>query len=257
MQTSRIVLLAAAGFVLATLAGCMVQRIETSRNLARDAASFSIEPQHARARLLVIGDSTGVGTGASSPSGSLAGQLSKRSPTLAIDNMARNGARFADLLEQLDAAPGQRYDAILIMAGGNDVLQLTGESTLRADIDRVALRAKTMAPLVVIMPAGNVGNAPFFFAPLDWLMTSRSKVLHAVVRDEAALRGLAYVNLYKARADDPFATEPERFNAPDGLHPSDDGYALWLAELLAQSPLATVVEVGHVRSVPVLAQAAP
>ena len=77
-----------------------------------------------------------------------------------------------------------------------------------------------------------------------------------MVRDEAALRGLAYVDLYKSRDDDPFAQEPGRYNAADGLHPSDQGYGLWLHELLAQSPLATVLEMGHVTSVPVLAAVA-
>jgi len=230
----------------------MAQRIETSRSLARHAEAFVSEPAQARARLLIIGDSTGVGTGATSGSGSVAGQLAARSPSLAIDNQSRNGARFRDLPAQLDAASAHRYDAILIMAGGNDVLSLTLEGTLREDIDRVALRAKSMAPLVVIMPAGNVGNAPFFLPPVSWLMTARARMLHAVVRDEAALRGLAYVDLFKSAGDDPFVKDPERYNAADGLHPSDQGYGLWLHELLAQSPLATVLEMGHITSVPVL-----
>lgn len=255
MNRTRIVILAAAGIAVATLAGCVAQRLETSRNLARQAEPFSIEPTRARARLLVIGDSTAVGTGASAPEKSVAGQLAARSPELAIDNLAHNGARFEDLAAQLEAAPGKRYDAILIMAGGNDVLRLTSEATLRQDIDRVALRAKSMAPLVVIMPSGNMGNAPFFLPPVSWIMTSRSRTLHAVVREEAALRGMAYVNLYKPKADDPFAQEPDRLNAADGLHPSDEGYSLWLHELLAQSPLVNVLAMGHVGSrVPVLAE---
>lgn len=255
MNRTRLALLAVAGLAVATLAGCVAQRVETSRNLARNAEPFSVEPTRARARLLVIGDSTAVGTGASEPAKSVPGQLAARFPDLAIDNLARNGARFEDVEAQLDTAQAKRYDAILIMAGGNDVLRLTREATLRNDIDRVALRAKSMAPLVVIMPSGNVGSAPFFLPPLSWLMTSRSQVLHAVVREEAAMRGLAYVNLYKPKADDPFAQEPTRFNAADGLHPSDEGYSLWLHELLAQSPLGTVLEMGHVGSrVPVLAE---
>lgn len=247
--------LLASVFAVAVLGGFMAQRIEASRNLARQAQAFATEPAQVRARLLVIGDSTAVGTGASDAAASVAGQLAARSPSLAVDNHARNGARFRDLPAQLDAASGKRYDAILIMAGGADVMHFTLASTLRADIDRVALQAKSMAPLVVIMPSGNMGNAPFFPPPISWAMTSRAQTLHAVVRDEAALRGLAYVNLFKPAVDDPFALEPARYNAADGLHPSDAGYDLWLHELLAQSPLATVLEMGHVTSVPVLAGA--
>jgi len=236
------------------LAGCMAQRVETSRTLARNSHAFSVEPEQARARLLVIGDGTAIGLGASDPAASVAGQLATRSPALAVDNVARAGARFADLPAQLDAARGKRYDAILVMAGSSDIFRLTSEAALRAAIDRMAVRAKQMAPLVVVMPAGNIGNTPFFLPPLSWLVSARAKMLQDVVRDGAALRGLAYVNLYQAKADDPFAREPDRLNARDGLHPSDAGYALWLDELIDQSPLATVLEMGHLTSVPVLAQ---
>ena len=39
------------------------------------------------------------------------------------------------------------------------------------------------------MPAGNVGNAPFFFVPLSWWMTQRSRALHGLVQDSAARTG--------------------------------------------------------------------
>jgi len=87
------------------------------------------------------------------------------------------------------------------------------------------------------MPGGNVGNAPFFFAPLSWIMTSRSRELHAMVRASAAARGAVYVNLFKEAADDPFVRDPQRLHAADGLHPSDDGYALWYSELRSQAAL--------------------
>lgn len=58
-----------------------------------------------------------------------------------------------------------------------------------------------------------------------------------IVRASAERSGTVYVNLYKPKADEPFAQQPARLHAADGLHPSEAGYALWLAELLAQSPL--------------------
>ena len=85
------------------------------------------------------------------------------------------------------------------------------------------------------MPAGNVGNAPFFSPPFSWLMTHRAKGLHHLVRGIAGNTGTLYVNLYQAREVDPFAQAPVRYHAADGLHPSDEGYALWYQQLRAQS----------------------
>lgn len=222
------------------LSACAASRIDASRRLARDSVPFSVAPPQATARLLIVGDSTGVGTGASRPGRSLAGQLARALPSLAIDNAAADGARFADVLAQLDAplARKERYDAVLVMAGGNDVIRFTGRTRMREDVDGVVSRARELAPLVIVMPAGNVGNAPFFLPPLSWVMSARAKSMHEIVREAAGRHGAAYVNLYKPRAEDPFALDPDRLNAADGLHPSDEGYRVWLDQLLAQSPLA-------------------
>ena len=90
------------------------------------------------------------------------------------------------------------------------------------------------------MPAGNVGNAPFFIAPASWYMTSRARTLHALVRESAQRHGAVYINLFKEAANDPFAQQPG-LHAVDGLHPSDAGYRLWFDELMAQAGLAEVL----------------
>ena len=80
------------------------------------------------------------------------------------------------------------------------------------------------------------GNAPFFFRPYAWVMERESRKLHAIVREVAAGTGATYVNLYRDRDSDPFAQRPRELHAADGLHPSDAGYQLWLAELRRQAP---------------------
>lgn len=237
MKLPRLALPALAAAAVLVVAGCALWRIDESRKLVRASEPFAIAPPDASARLLIAGDSTAVGTGASSAWTSLAGQLSKTFPRLSITNVGADGARFADVAQQLAATTSARYDAVLIQAGGNDAIRLTGEGRLRTDVELAMSRASALAPLVVVMPAGNVGNAPFFFAPWSWLMTARARTLHDVVRETAQRSGAVYVNLYKPKAEDPFAQQPERLHAADGLHPSDDGYAQWLTELLSQSPL--------------------
>ncbi|WP_411878709.1 GDSL-type esterase/lipase family protein [Polaromonas sp. YR568] len=229
--------LLAAAAVLVT-SGCAAWRIRQSVELARQSEPFEATPADASATLLVVGDSTAVGTGASSPAHSVAGLIARDHPRLKIINRAQDGAKFADIARQLEAVGEQRFDAILVLGGGNDVIRLTRYPVLEQDVARAAALARTHANLVVIMPSGNVGSAPFFFAPVSWLMTKRSQVLHGFVREAAQDNSALYVNLYKDKAEDPFAQRPGELNAKDGLHPSDAGYRLWYAELNAQADLS-------------------
>jgi lysophospholipase L1-like esterase len=222
-----------AALVVVTTSGCAAWRIRQSVELARQSEPYQTTPAGARASLLVVGDSTAVGTGASSPQASLAGLIARDHPQLTIVNRARDGAKFAEIVRQLEGQ--ERFDAILVMGGGNDVIRFTGADLLEQDMARAAELARTRARLVVFMPAGNVGNAPFFFAPWSWLMTQRAKSLHAFARQAASDNAAVYVNLYKEKADDPFAQRPGELHARDGLHPSDAGYQLWYQELNQQA----------------------
>ena len=233
------VLLTTALAVLLATSGCAVWRVGQSVEMARLSQPFQQRPANAPVRMLVVGDSTAVGTGAQTPAASVAGRLGLQHRGLWIENRARDGARFADVAAQLEGGD-QRFDIVLVQAGGNDVLRFSNWITVRAAVDRVARRAREMAPVVLLMPAGNLGNAPFFFPPLRGWMTHRSRALHAVVREVASERGAVYVNLFKERVADPFVLEPG-LHARDGLHPSDAGYAVWWQELMAQGGLDAVL----------------
>ena len=222
--------------MVAATAGRMAWRVHQSAELARHSRPFEQQPQAPLLRLLIVGDSTAVGTGASSPQNSLAGLLGRDHPQLWIENRARNGARFADLAAQL-TQDEQRFDIVLVQAGGNDVIRLGARQALAEAIENVTRLACEKAPLVLLMPAGNVGNAPIFFAPFSGWMTRRARELHGLVAQAAARHGAVYIRLFKERADDPFVLIPG-LNAPDGLHPSDAGYRVWWQELLNQSPLS-------------------
>jgi len=231
---ARLAFIAVAAGALLT-AGCAVSNLRTAAELARRSEPFQATPTNPSHRLLIVGDSTAVGTGASSPGASVAGLIARDHTDWAITNRAADGAKFADVPGQL--AEAGRYDTVLILCGGNDVIRLTGMDKLRAEVSDAAERARVLAPRVILMPSGNVGNAPFFYAPASWWMTRRSQALHAIVREVAGATGSTYVNLYKDRADDPFAQDPERLHSADKLHPSDAGYALWYQTLTKQAAL--------------------
>lgn len=230
---------AAALAVLALLSasGCAAWRARQSAELARRSEPFQALPTAPLGRLLVVGDSTAVGTGASSPERSVAGLLARDHPRLAVTNLGEDGAKFEAIARQLERVQG-RWDAVLVLGGGNDVIRLTGYEKLQDAAGRVAQLARERSDVVVFLPSGNVGNAPFFFPPWSWWMTQRSQALHEIVRAAAQAHGALYVNLYKRRADDPFAQDPKGMNARDGLHPSDAGYRLWHSELNRQAGLA-------------------
>ena len=227
-------LLLATGVATAMLTGCAAWRIGESIDLARRSEPFQQHPDEPARRLLVVGDSTAVGTGASSGSNSLVGLVAGRHPDWYIENRARDGARFSDVVDQLER--GGSFDMVLIQAGGNDVIRAGDLDALNRTIDRVTSAALKRAPAVILMPAGNVGNAPFFFPPISWWMTQRSRHMHRFVRHAVKRHGALYVTLFHERADDPFVQKPE-LNARDGLHPSDAGYAVWFEELSRQTKL--------------------
>jgi lysophospholipase L1-like esterase len=185
--------------------------------------------------LLIVGDGAAVGTGATAARTSVAGLIAEHFPSLQIDNRARDGAKFAELLAELDGE--ERFDMVLVMAGGNDVVRLRALEALHSGVEHVTRRARQPADLAVLMPAGNVGNAPFFFAPVSWLMTWRSRQLHNFASDAASQHSTLLVNLFCEAADDPFVQRQE-LNAVDGLHRSDAGYRVWFDELMVQAAMS-------------------
>ncbi len=231
--------LVAVGTAAAALAlgasGCSFWKLGRSAELAERSQPFQHRPADPAISLLIVGDSTGVGTGASQASNSLAGLAAAAYPRLMIDNRAADGARFEQVVQQLQGVD-RRFDLVLVQAGGNDVIRLTDGRMLAQQIDRTVALALQHADTVILMPSGNVGSSPFFFAPLSWWMTKRSQSLHALIRKSAAVPGGVYVDLYAPPETDPFVQQPGLF-AGDGLHPSDAGYRQWWSELQRQAGL--------------------
>ncbi|MET1113532.1 MAG: GDSL-type esterase/lipase family protein [Comamonas sp.] len=233
------------GAVVVT-SGCTVWRLNEARALVERSEPLQRAPANAAQRLLIVGDSTGVGTGATTPQTSVAGLLAQAWPRLQIDNRASNGAKLADVRDQLENA-NERYDVVLVLAGSNDVMRLRSQAAMQRDLESVAELARARSDHVLLMPGGNVGNAQFFFAPVSWYMSARSRSLHAMVRETAARHQAVYVNLYQERDQDPLARQPKLMRASDGLHPSDAGYRVWFDTLTEQAQLATLLAPSQAR----------
>jgi lysophospholipase L1-like esterase len=239
MRAVLLLLSAAAAVAVLVLGGCAASRVGAAAELARASEPFQAAPANATLRLLIVGDSTGVGTGASAAQNSLAGLLAQAFPRLHIDNLARDGATFEGVVQQLQRDDA-RYDVVLIQAGGNDVIRLRADDAVSADIERATAVAAARANRVLLMPAGNVGNARFFFPPVSSLMTRRAERLHGFIQRSAQRHGAVYINLFQAPENDPFVQQPA-LHARDGLHPSDAGYQVWFDELMRQADLGRLL----------------
>ena len=206
--------------------------------IAARAQPFQWRPDPPRAHVLVVGDSTGVGTGAERPEQSLAGRLAHDLPHLAIVNRARNGAKTRDAIAQLESEGERRYDVVLVHVGGNDVLRRTPLPQLVRDVDALVARASATGRHVLVTSAPNVGLVPAFFPPLSWWLTLRSRQLRDLFAAACRRHGAHYANFFHPRSNDPFSREWQRYFADDRLHPSAECYAYVYRALLATTPLA-------------------
>jgi lysophospholipase L1-like esterase len=236
-----IALLLVTGIVLLAEVLFLFYRIGIGLAIAGRSAPFeSIKPD-ARLRVLVIGDSTGVGTGSATPSESVAGRIARDFPGTEIVNRARNGARVKDVLVQLVGSGSGEYDMILLQVGGNDILRFTPLDELKVSIAEVLRVASGKARRVIFISTGNVGLAPAFFPPLSWIYTWRTRSVRALFMETARDQNAQYVDLFRERGQDLFLENPAKFYAPDLLHPSGEGYGVWYRELRRQMDLDTVL----------------
>ena len=193
------------------------------RATARDASAFQRDT--GTTSILVLGDSTAVGVG-SAPEESVAGRMSAWLDA-AVENRAVSGAQIVDVLEQIRGASRSRYDLVLIHAGANDVIYGTGESytTLAENTDALLSRAHELSDRVVMLTAGDIGEPPIWPLPVGWYLSHRTQRVRDIIKPRVEAHGGVYVDFYMF--DDPFASDPQRYYAPDFLHLSGEGYRVW------------------------------
>lgn len=205
--------------------------------LSPDACSPGIGTTSAdAARVLVIGDSTAVGTGGPSAM-SVAARLARAFPGVRVDNAGVDGAILSDTLRQLESDGGPPPRVLLIMAGGNDVLRVASAARIEHELDALLAAAVRRTPRVILMSPGNLASAPRLWWPFDRVLGWRSRTARDAFRRAAARHPVLHLSMFRERAEDPFAQEPERYFSDDGIHPSAEGYALWFDLLRRQAPL--------------------
>jgi len=216
-------------------------RIYQGMKISEQSSAFEIKPPEALRKILVVGDSTGVGTGATDPADSIAGRISRDYSHVEIINISEDGAKASDVLDQLKSVDENDFDLVLVQTGGNDILRFTLLDSLKNTISDVLHAARRVAPDVIFISTGNVGNAPAFFPPINWIYTKRTQKVRSVFMLVSREKGIEYVDLFQDKGKDPFVQDPDRFFTSDLLHPSSQGYAMWYEELKAQTSLPAIL----------------
>jgi lysophospholipase L1-like esterase len=217
------------------------------QRLAGEARAFEAEPPHSNRRVLLLGDSTGVGVGAAHPQHSLPGLLHEAFALAHIVNRCRSGARVADALRQARQVcdRGERYDVALIMVGGNDVLKLTPHSRLEHEARTLLRTLRAHTTHIAWLGSADIGGAPVLRPPLSWLASWRTARTMRRLAEVAAGQGVAFVDFSR---NPRFARDTARYFAADGIHPSSAGYRLCFEVLCRCVPLAQWLSGASTRS---------
>ncbi|MGH3743504.1 MAG: GDSL-type esterase/lipase family protein [Mycobacteriales bacterium] len=192
------------------------------------------DPADPTVRLVVLGDSTAAGLGATAAHTTVGGQLAARLASeghhVVLQGFGVSGSRAGDLGPQVSRALLSAPDAAVLLIGANDASHLsTGARMLTPLADAVRRLRAADVPVVL-------GTCPDLLGPRAFLRPLRD--LHAAVGRRVAARqtevatasGAVAVDL--ARLTGPaFRADPTTL-AEDLFHPSDRGYALWADALL-------------------------
>ena len=206
--------------------------IAQSNSLVEVSRSFEVINPDADMKILVLGDSTAVGTGVDDPKKSTAGRLSERYPEAEVNNISQNGLKTRELLERLDALDTKKhYSLILIQIGANDIIRFTSMKEVEKDIDAILAQLSKQSDKVVILHSGDVGEAPFFPLFMRPIYSHRSYEMRNLYRRLSSAYGAHYVDLIGSAVGESMKKDPKTYYAEDLLHLSNEGYGLWFEEI--------------------------
>jgi lysophospholipase L1-like esterase len=210
--------------------GTRIMRAIRAGKIAIPAAQ---EVSSSSARLLVIGDSTSYGSGASQPSFSLVGRLAQDFPQFTIVNASENAMSLAQVRKKMETiSTRERFDIIMIHVGGIDTLLFTPISIIQKELHQIFSLARAMgAQTVVLVSVNNVGSVPLFHFPFNHLFTHRSRLVSEACDKESLLNDIVHVPLFSETAFEPLLRNGHQFFSVDGIHPNDEGYGVWYEKI--------------------------
>lgn len=183
-------------------------------------------------RLLIVGESTAVGVGASRLSEAIPGYVSRdlaqrRGEVVHWTLVGKNGASLGRLRELLahKASVIEGHSLALVLAGVNDVFGLRSLRRWRRDVRGTVEQLRSAGCTRVLFSAlPPIERFSALKAPLRWVLGLRARLLDAYLwRELRDLDDCSY-----AAVEFPLGSG---FLALDGVHPSSAGYEEWSRQL--------------------------
>lgn len=202
--------------------------IKISSTLTGGSKPYEQHPISPKYKVLIIGDSTGVGTGADNPALTLAGRIGTDYPDADITNVSRNGLRTDQLNTKLSGLDS-RYDLVILHVGGNDIIRFKSLGNSANNIEKAVSSLSKKSQKVAVFTTGNMGESeffPFLTRPIFYLRSRslRDKTTELIGNH----RNVYYVDLFGY----PKQLKSVNGYAKDKLHLSDSGYSLWYEALV-------------------------
>lgn len=184
------------------------------------------------AKLLVLGESTAAGVGASTHETGLAGHFArflgeKIGKSVEWCVVGRSGITVGETIHELvPKIPDEKFDFILLALCGNEVLKLRSPRTFRRDMRRLIaiLQEKNPHATFFITNAPAVRLSPVLPFPIRHILGHLSALHDANAREfTSEMERVFYFHQP--------ASVPENFFA-DGIHPSEFGYEVWSKRMI-------------------------
>ncbi|KAB2378894.1 SGNH/GDSL hydrolase family protein [Actinomadura montaniterrae] len=186
--------------------------------------------------LVMLGDSTGAGLGVhtaeETPGAMLASGLAAiAGRPVRMTNVARSGARSAELAGQTDRALEVSPDLAVIMIGSNDVTGRVPPGTSVRYLSDAVVRLRAAGCQVVVGTCPDLGTIKPLMQPLKWIARRASRQLAAAQTIAVVEHGARSVSLGDLLGHE-FAADPISMFSEDRYHPSARGYAAAAAAVL-------------------------
>jgi lysophospholipase L1-like esterase len=219
--------------VLSILATLFINKYvaRSSRHFPRHYRPTSL---HNAKRILIAGDSTAVGTGASSSADTLAGRLAHDFPNAEIINVAKNGARSSTIIKQLVPFAKDYFDMVLISTGGNDMLYVGNLPKVVEKLGEALELAQTISRrhTLLLLYSTNVGA--LLPLPIGKLINHNRHEVQEALRSLCEKKQVPCIELFtnEYSYDNPFYAENyHKLLASDHIHPNSEGYRVWYLRL--------------------------
>jgi len=181
---------------------------------------------------LALGDSTGVGVGASTGGGyvdRLYQRLLPLRPGARLVNLCESGAGAADVLEaQAPRARRAQPSLITLGIGINDVTWQVPDEAFAVNLEQIAVALASLRAPVVLMNIPDLALAPVAARYGSSLYERRIEVFNEHVEATAARHHFTLADLFGATKR--LGGKAGLFSG-DGFHPSAEGYQEWAAQL--------------------------